>query len=364
MHTEQASSTGAGPWAVYGHQWAIQLLRKAAIPASLASGMRTGPNHAYLFLGAPQIGKTTLAREFARALLCDDAANRPCGKCRSCQLMQRGSHPDFRLYQPVTKQSEREPAKDAAVDRLNGKYYVDQADELIHDAALRPVEGRWRIFVLQDLQRATPHYFNKILKTLEEPPPQTILLLTALDRASVLPTIASRCQVLELRPLDEAATEAALAARWGATPEQARLLARLANGRLGWAVEHLREPERNQQRLEQLHTLWRLMAADRVDRLAFAETLSSGRNSRQLFGMLELWTGWWRDVLLAQLGSVGACSNVDQEAEILRQSQLLDRDSVRGFLHTLQRIEGYLHHTVNTRLALDVLMLHLPHITA
>lgn len=364
MQIENGSSTGAGPWAVYGHTWAIQLLRKAAIPVSLARGNRTGPNHAYLFLGAPQIGKTTLAKEFARALLCQSDAARPCGECRSCQLMARGSHPDFRLYQPVAKQAEKEAAKDATVDRLNGRYYVEQADELIHDAALRPVEGQWRIVVLQDLQRANPNYFNKILKTLEEPPPQTILMLTAVDRTSVLPTIASRCQVLELRPLDGASTEAALQEGWGATQVQARLLARLSNGRIGWAVEQLHAPERNQQRLDQLQTLWRLLAADRIDRLAFADSMATGRNSRQLFGVLELWATWWRDVLLAQSGCIEACSNVDQEGEIRRQSELLDHDSVRKFLHTLRRIEGYLHHTVNIRLALDVLVLQLPSLPA
>jgi DNA polymerase-3 subunit delta' len=363
MQTESSPATGVGPWAVYGHSWAIELLRKAAIPASLASGTRTGPNHAYLFLGAPQIGKTTLAKAFARALLCEAKGERPCGHCRSCQLMARGAHPDFRLVQPIIKPGDKS-LDEAVVDRLNGRYYVEQASELVHEAALRPVEGRWHIFLLQDMHRSNPQFANKILKTLEEPPPQSLLLLTALDRSSVLPTIASRCQVLELRPLDVPAVERALQTGWGASPAQAQLLARLANGRLGWAVDQLRDPERNQQRVEQLQALWQLMAADRIERLAFSETMATGRSSRQLFGMLELWSTWWRDVLLAQCGCIEACSNVDQDGQIRHLAQQLDQEQVRRFVHTLQRIEGYLHHTVNTRLALDVLVLNLPSIPA
>jgi DNA polymerase-3 subunit delta' len=77
---------------------------------------------------------------------------------------------------------------------------------------------------------------------------------------------------------------------------------------------------------------------------------------------LELWTAWWRDVLLVQAGYVEACSNVDQEIELHRQAQAVEQEPVRKLVHTLQKIERYLHHTVNTRLALDVLVLQLPFI--
>jgi len=219
--------------------------------------------------------------------------------------------------------------------------------------------------LIQDAHRANDTFQNKVLKTLEEPPPNTILLLTALDRWSVLPTIVSRCQVLNLRPLDVPTVEQALVDHWQATPEQASLYARLSNGRLGWAVNQLRDPQSNRQRAEQLHTLWSLLSADRVERLAFAETMASerstGRDNRQLFGMLELWTGWWRDVLLMQAGCAEACINVDQAAELQRQASLFEQEPVRKLMRTLQRIEQYLHHTGNTRLALDVLVLNLPY---
>jgi DNA polymerase III subunit delta' len=352
MQTSISASSGRGQWPVYGHTWAVELLQKAVVPPGRRTGERSGPNHAYLFLGPPQIGKSTLAVAFARALLCEAESGRPCGACRACQLMARSSHPDFQLVQPTDTEG--------VVDRQKGVLRAERANELIRDAALRPMEGQWRIFLIQDAHTANASFSNKMLKTLEEPPDQSIFLLTALDRKSVLPTTASRCQVLDLRPLDAPSIEMALQVGWQATPQQAQLLARLANGRLGWAVEQVRDPARGQQRLEQLAALRQLMAADRIERLAFAETLAASRNSRNLFGLLEVWTTWWRDVMLVQAGCFDACANVDQEEEIHRQARLLEQARVREFMHTLQRIEGYLHHTVNTRLALDVLVLKLP----
>lgn len=340
-------------WPVYGHGWAVHLLQQA-LAAGDTAARRSGPSHAYLFLGVQQVGKTTLARAFATALLCTGGGAAPCGRCRACMLMARGSHPDFHLVQPTNKEG--------AIDRDGGELRTERANDLVHDAALRPLEGRWRIFLLQDMQLANASFSNKILKTLEEPPPQTILLLTATDRKGVLPTIASRCQVLELRPLDRATVAQALEQGCGASPADAELLARLANGRMGWALDQLHHPERRSERTQHLETLRRLLGADRIERLTFAASLAAkrDRDNRELFGMLALWTAWWRDVMLVQAGCDDAVSNADQLGEVHRQAAAIDGGAVRSALQTLQQIDSYLHHTVNTRLALEVLMLKLP----
>ena len=341
-------------WPVYGHAWAVHLLQQTLATDAAPGQRRSGPSHAYLFLGIQQVGKTTLARAFATALLCTAGSKSPCGRCRACMLMERGSHPDFHLVQPTNK--------DGAVDRDDGELRTDRANDLVHDAALRPLEGKWRIFLIQDMHLANASFSNKILKTLEEPPPQTILLLTATDRKGVLPTIASRCQVLELRPLDRLAVGCALQDGGHASAEEADLLARLANGRIGWALQQVQHPERRSERLEQLETLRRLLGADRIARLDFAASLVTkrDRDNRELFGMLALWTTWWRDVMLVQAGCDDAVSNADQLAEVRRQAAAIDGNTVRSALQTLHQIDGYLHHTVNARLALEVLMLKLP----
>ncbi len=250
--------------------------------------------------------------------------------------------------------------KNGQVDRINGTLKVEQAAELIREVTLRPIESQFRFFLIQDIHAANDSFANKILKTLEEPPEHVILCLTAEDRSLLLPTIVSRCQVLPLRPLGQESVREGLIEQWQVPIEEAEVLARISNGRLGWVVENLDKGRLLNKRQEELEQLWTLVRADRVDRLAFAETLSSNRNNLSIFGLLELWTTWWRDVLLAQSGCIDSCSNIDQLEELNVQAQSIPESIVRKYLQTLQELDTYLHHTVNVRLALDVLLLRLP----
>lgn len=339
-------------WSIYGHETAVGLLQRAVSP-------EFGPRHAYLFLGPRHVGKRTLAQTFARALLCtnNDTTNAvPCGACRPCKLMDSGNYPDFQQIQPLDK--------DGHVDLENGQLRAHQASQIIQDAALSPLNGRYKIFVIQEIQNANPTFANKLLKTLEEPPDHVILCLTAPDRESLLPTIVSRCQILELRALSPATIESALIDRWKVDAAKAKLLAQLANGRLGWAVQQLADKNALEKRDADLVLLQNLAAAGRVERLAFAADLATKRNNSQIFTMLELWLLWWRDVLLAQSGMVEFCCNVDKVQEISAYAQAIPQQIVQQYIHTLRQVETYLRHTTNLRLALDVILLQLPRIPA
>ncbi|MCB9140312.1 MAG: DNA polymerase III subunit [Caldilineaceae bacterium] len=344
-------TTQSEEWPVIGHEWAVRLLQRA-LPAAGTIPYDSRLSHAYLILGARHAGKSTLARALAHTLLCTESDSAPCGKCRACRLMAQGNHPDFRLIQPLSREGKP--------DREGGLLRAEQASDIIRDASIRPLESAYKIFLIQDIQRANESFANKLLKSIEEPPDYVIYCLTATDRGNVLPTIRSRCQILELRPLDTATIETALAERWAVEPEQARLLARLSGGRLGWAVEQLQEESMREQRVETLATLLHLVEADRVERLLYAETLARKRDNQHLFGLLEIWTIWWRDVLLIQSGCPEGCSNVDRLTDVERVAGQISAARVSDYLTTLRRIGGYLQHTVNTRLALEVLVLQMP----
>lgn len=343
-------------WSIYGHETAVGLLQKAVSP-------EFGPRHAYLFLGPKHVGKRTVAQTFARALLCTNSGTDsgtsndvPCGACRPCKLMDSGNYPDFQQIQPLDK--------DGEVDLENGQLRAHQASQIIQDSALSPLNGRYKIFIIQEIQSANPTFANKLLKTLEEPPDHVILCLTAPDKESLLPTIVSRCQTIELRALSAATIESALIERWQVDAAQAKLLAKLANGRLGWAVKQLADKNALEKRDAALELLQSLTAAGRVDRLKFAEQLAAKRNNGQVFTMLELWLLWWRDVLLVQTGTAEFCCNVDKEQEISQYAQSIPQQVVQQYIHTLREVESYLRHTTNLRLALDVILLQLPRISA
>lgn len=333
-------------WPVYGHKWAV---------SNLARGLHAagGPRQAYLFLGPRQVGKSTLVRAFATALFCT-GSEKPCGHCRSCTLMAHGSHPDFHSVAPL------DAGDPPRVDRIAGKLYQQQAEELVSAAWLRPFEGAYKLFHIQDAQKATSDRFlNLLLKTVEEPPDSTIICITALDRDSVLPTIVSRSQVFDLRPLDHATVAQALVAGWHVPSDQAALLARLSAGRLGWAVEQAQRPAMWQERQVHLEQMWALLRADCNQRLALSEQMA-GR-SAQLYAMIELWASWWRDVMLVQAGADDACSNTDFRTVLEQHAQAVAPVQVTDYIKTMRRVEQSLRTNVNARLALDVMLLRLPH---
>jgi DNA polymerase III subunit delta' len=322
-------------WGVVGHAWAVELLAQAVRSDRVS--------HAYLFLGPAQVGKTTLAKAFSQALVCEQASGSgtPCGTCRACRRVAEGRYPDVQI-----------------VAAEKNWIQIDQIRTLQLDAAVAPLEGKRKVFVIQEIERATPAAANALLKTLEEPPPNVVLLLTSNRRDMVLPTVLSRCQVIGLRALPADEIVASLQARWGVAEDQAALLARLSGGRLGWAVGAATDPQVWQTRSKYLDDLLALTGEGYVGRLNYAEALSKA--SENVETALGLWATWWRDVLLAQHGQAEALLNLDRKSQLVQQAGLYRPEQVQGALtdlmQTLRRVRG----NVNLRLSLDVLLLRLP----
>jgi len=329
-------STYQADWGVVGHDWAVALLR-----SSLSAGRVA---HAYLFSGPPQIGKRTLALALAQALNCAQP-DAPCGRCPSCLKIARGVHPDVRL---ITGEG------------TGGNIKIEQVRALQHEAVLAPYEGRYRVFIVRQMEQATLEAANSLLKTLEEPPAQLILVLTAIHSESLPQTIVSRCQHLGLRPVATPVVEEMLRDK-GVTPVQAQLLARLSGGRLGWALQAAADEDLLRQRQQGLDRLARLLTAGRVERLAFAHEASADpAAARQL---VELWTCWWRDLALFGQGAEGLV-NADQAEQFKLVGDQLTLAHALGILRALQATAAQLEANVNPRLALEGLFLQLPLLAA
>lgn len=321
-------------WPVVGHDWAVELLKR-----SLENGR---VSHAYLLTGPPQIGKTTLALSFAQALNCP-SDDRPCGKCLSCRKIARHTHPDVRI-----------------IEGKDGTIKIDQIRAVQREVALSPYEGRWRVYIIRGMERATTEAANCLLKTLEEPPANVILLLTAQDADALPPTIVSRCQVLNLRPPATETVRKALQERWGVEAERAELLARLSGGRIGWAITASEDEAILKRRERQLQEMLALAEEGRVSRLDYAYRLS--RQPEAIQEALDLWLSWWRDLLLVKGGCPEMMTNVDQEATLQERARGYTLEQVRGFVKAIQATARQLEQNVNARLALEALMLSLPNV--
>jgi DNA polymerase III subunit delta' len=331
-------------WPVIGHDLAVAQLQRAVERGQVA--------HAYLFTGPAQVGKRTLALSLAQALLCTSEGQRPCGQCRACRLVHARRHPDF-LTLDMAWQSTHLAQKGEAQS-----ISVDAVRLMNNELMLRPHEGKWKILLVPDVHELTTAAANAFLKTLEEPPPSVVILLTSRDPELVLPTIRSRCQPLSLLPLPVELVEMTLCTRYGIEGERARLLARISGGRIGWALRAVEDARLMEQRKEALEALEQAMEANRALRLLQASTLSKERD----VGILLTWASWWRDVLLVQSSADTAVNNVDQLSSLRAAAERYSTEQVRSFLRELQRLLHLaLETNVNRQLLWEVLMLKMPY---
>ncbi len=326
-------------WDLLGHEWAVDLLR----------GHLTNERarHAYLITGPQGVGRRTLAIRLAQALNCSQPIEPavPCGECRACRLIEKIQHPDFSVVQGE-----------------NGRALkVDQIRELQRTLSLAPYEATYKIALLLRFEDANPNAANALLKTLEEPPPQVVMLLTASDAEALLPTIISRCEVIRLRPLSIGQVSEGLQTRWGLPADEAHLLAHLSGGRPGYALNLSQNPEVLEQRESQLDEHQRLLSASRVERFSYAEELSKDKAILQ--STLQTWLTFWRDVMLRTAGSSAPLTNIDRESEIDTLAGKVVLATAQTTVNQLERSIEQIERYINARLVAEVLMLDLPRIT-
>ena len=194
---------------VVGQQPIIQTLKNAIVQNRIA--------HAYLFCGPRGTGKTSIAKIFAKMLNCEDESNKPCGKCTNCKMVQNGSHPDIIEI-------------DAASN--NG---VDEVRNLIDKVKYAPMQGKYKVYIIDEVHMMTTGAFNALLKTIEEPPAHVIFILATTEPNKVIPTIISRCQRFDFNKVSQKDIEKRLSIvckeeKIEIDPEAISLIAQLADG--------------------------------------------------------------------------------------------------------------------------------------
>ena len=250
---------------------AVDSLRRA-----LASDKLSGP---YLFWGPEGVGKRFAARELAKAINCETEKGDACDRCSSCQKMERGSHPDLLWIEPKGQMSQ---------------IPIEAIRELKKEIALRPWEGRRRVVVLAEAERATEEAQNAFLKMLEETPFGSLILLTSVKSEEILPTVLSRCKVLRFGLIPSETIQHVLKKEGGLSAEAALPLAKLCHGSLGKAK--LMKEDFLEEKSEILsHFLERALHVD--EEKEFFEDKAS------VLTALELLTTWYRDLWMVKEGS-------------------------------------------------------------
>jgi DNA polymerase-3 subunit delta' len=209
------------------------------------------------------VGKRTLALAVARGLLCDAGPAEPCQTCRTCTRTARSIHPDLIVVEPETATGflARETIK------------IEHIRDAMREIAGLPFEARARAVIIDEAHTMTEQAMNALLKSLEEPPATSHLLLVTASPQALLPTIRSRCQTVRLGPLPSALLETHLQERLALSPADARLRAALSGGSLGAALAFEADGYRAV-RDEILAMLEKADGASAVHRLAWADKLA------------------------------------------------------------------------------------------
>jgi len=276
---------------IIGHDRPVGILKRAIQNDAVA--------HAYLFSGEQGVGKRLTAMVFAAALNCQAAGPAGgCGVCSSCRKSASGSHPDVRVVMPESHDeqllatlSNKEAAK--ASDEIK----IDQIRRAQESISLKPSEGQKKVLIVDSAETMNDAAQNAFLKTLEEPPGDSLIILITSMPQSLLPTIRSRCQELKFQPLPRPVLAEVLQEKRGLDANDAWFAAALSRGSLGRALDMDVQKEKTDR--EQFLALWEGLGGMRNDEiLTLADGIAKDRDGFDR--ILDIGIEWLRDRLVYQ----------------------------------------------------------------
>lgn len=298
--------------------------------------------HSYLITGEDGMGKMTIAKCFARTILCESNEIRPCGMCHSCKQMESGNHPDVIF---VT----HEKPNTIGVD--------DIRTGLVNDILIKPYSSKYKIYIVDEAEKMSVQAQNALLKTIEEPPAYGIVLLLTSNIESSLPTILSRCMILNMKPVNNEQITDYLR-RKGI--EQSRIDTALlfAQGNIGRA-EKMAASEEFFSLVEQiLYILKNLPDMDFEQLLTSVKQLENYKvNIEECLDYMQL---WYRDVLLFKATNDGNLIVFKEELKYI--SNMAKRSTYNGIeciIRAIQRARRRLDANVNFELTMELLLLEI-----
>ncbi len=295
--------------------------------------------HAYLFHGYPGVGKDAMGMAIAMSLLCQEKVMGGCGQCSVCLAVQRLEHPNFHLILPLPTRPKTMREKkytdilrDRALQRIENPYReityspelstlpiigIDQIRSMKQEVILKVAGSQHRLFLVSQADKLTLSAANSLLKLLEEPPPNTLLILTTSLPSQLLNTIVSRCQMIRFDTLQEETIENALIQKWEVRADRAKFVAKIAGGSLQTAFSFTEEGfEENRQAA--LSFLNDSLDPDILNRLNGVEKLLNGRDRSELQFILQIILVLLRDLFHLQYEN---------------QERLINSDSVDHLSH-------------------------------
>jgi DNA polymerase III subunit delta' len=356
-------------WKTFGHPGATRLLSKSSESNRLA--------HAYLITGPEKVGKRTLAIDMACMVNCEpvvdmfgEAPNVDLSSSAQADRIRRGIHSDVRVID-VDTELEKDSRKASTNDDGDGgvssgrgrkNISIDHIRDLIKDSATKPFEGLSKVFIINDAQRMTIEASNTLLKTLEEPADDVLIVLTAPSADSLPETVVSRCQRIELRPVEPEIIETELIERFEADEEQARKLSRLARGCPGWAIDALKDSTIVDGHNQAVLRFAEIITGNVEERFRYARQTGNQfwRDREAVAIEMQRWLEWWRDVAMMRHKLEEHVTNVEWIELLTQIAGELNEQQIAQAVKSIQSAQSALEANAVAQLVFEVLMLDLP----
>lgn len=317
-----------------GNERIKRLLKRAVADDRIGQGI--------IMAGPQGVGKRQFALALAQALNCErPREGDACGACVPCRRIASGEHTDVETISP------------------DGQFIkIDQMRDMAREAQYRPYESRRRVYIIDDADRLREQAANSILKTLEEPPETTMIVLVTSKPYTLLDTIRSRCQMLSFAPLSTPELEAYLKANYKRPLEETRMLARLACGSIGRALEiDLGEyRERRKTMIELVETLG--LTRDTVRLMSAAEYLGRKLERDEFEIHLDALMVLLSDLFHLKLGEPpDSLTNADAAERLGRISEAVTLDEIIDWTGRVETVLQSLARNVNRHLAMETMLL-------
>ncbi len=353
-----------------------RVLGQKRVKLQLQSVLKSGRMpHAYLFHGPEGVGKDAMAIELARVLHCQTGGSEACGVCDSCERLNTLQHPDVRFITalPVGRDEDKDdspldkippeevkaiqaelmekgkdPYRRITIPRATG-IKINSIREIRREAPLSSTGNKRRVFILSRADMLNAVAAHTLLKTLEEPPANCMLILTTANREELLPTIISRCQQVRFDPLTEEQIQGALVQRDKVDNSHAALLARLSGGSYTRAQELLGD-DLMRERDDVLEFVRRTVAGHHVDVAKIIDGVAEEKNRARVTRFLHLLLLWFRDALVLSRG--GAIINVDQQEPLQKFVARYPETNIPDILGEIERAISLVERNIYIKLVL------------
>ena len=288
---------------------------------------------AYLFIGKEGTGRVELAREFAKLINCKNATDDCCDECPQCKKIGSDKHVDIHWFRPE-----------------NSSIIISQIRELEKYIYLKPYESKKKVFIICNAEYLTEESSNALLKTLEEPTSDSVIILIVNDAAMLLPTITSRCQKIIFNSVDESRIKDILVHKYKVPLLHAHFISYLAEGSPGRALgfKDSRE-DLFQKRSHILNSIYfKKFSLFRMEEFSIKDAKEKRKN---LSLLLDILLSWFRDLLIVRTGLTTPLINLDKKEDLSKFSNRYTKEELIENIASIANTKFLINSNINVKLA-------------